>query len=167
MARMTEMVALYDDDGRPDGVADRARVRAENLRHAATGIVVRNSAGEVYVHRRTTTKDVFAGLYDFCAGGVVQAGEDPAASAAREAAEELGVTGVELRPLGEADYADEHVRYRAFLFECTYDGPIRWQPDEVEWGGWVPVPRLLEMLDELPFVPDSASMLRGWLESLR
>ena len=164
---MTELVALYDDDGRPNGVADRTRVRAENLRHAATGIVVRNSAGDVYVHQRTDTKDVFPGMYDFCAGGVVQAGEDPAESAAREAAEELGVTGVELRSMGEADYADEHTRYRAFLFECTYDGPITWQPDEVVWGDWVPVPRLLEMLDELPFVPDSASILRGWLESLR
>ncbi len=152
-------MALYDDAGHPCGVADRVRVRAENLRHAATAIVVRRSTGEVYVHRRTETKDVYPGLYDFCAGGVVQAGEDPAESAARELAEELGITGVPLEPIGEADYADVHTRYHAYLFTCTYDGPVTWQPDEVAWGAWVTPQQLSEMLRTLPFVPDSTALL--------
>jgi mutator protein MutT len=161
-----EMVDLYDDEGHPTGeVVDRARVRAENLRHAATAVVVRNRVGDVYVHRRTETKDVYPGLYDFAAGGVVQAGEDPAESAVRELAEELGITGVHLEPLSEADYADDHTRYRAFCYMCTWDGPVTWQPEEVAWGDWVAPARLLEMLDELPFVPDSASHRRGWLEA--
>ena len=61
---MVELVALYDDEGRPAGTADRARVRAENLRHAATGVVVRNARGEVYVtepHGREQTVDVRVG----------------------------------------------------------------------------------------------------------
>jgi 8-oxo-dGTP pyrophosphatase MutT (NUDIX family) len=163
MSSVSELVALYDDAGRPYGVAERARVRAENLRHAATAIVVRNGSGEVYVHRRTDTKDVYPGLYDFCAGGVLQAGEDPVASAAREVAEELGVVGVPLEPLGEDDYADAHARYHAFLFTCTYDGEITWQPEEVAWGAWVGLERLREMLAELPFVPDSTALLRDRL----
>jgi 8-oxo-dGTP pyrophosphatase MutT (NUDIX family) len=116
---MTELVALYDDAGRPVGTADRTRVRAEVLRHGATGIVVRDSQGAIYVHRRTDTRDVFPGMYDMCAGGVIQGGEDPVESAEREVAEELGVTGVRLEPLGEADYADDHTRCRAFLFAAT------------------------------------------------
>jgi 8-oxo-dGTP pyrophosphatase MutT (NUDIX family) len=159
MSGMAELVALYDDAGRPCGAADRARVRAENLRHAATVVVVRRSSGEIYVHRRTDTKDVYPGLYDFCAGGVVQAGEDPDASAERELAEELGVAGVPLEPLGEADYADQHARYRAFLYACTYDGPVTWQPDEVAWGTWATPERLRAMLRTLPFVPDSTALL--------
>nr|WP_233275909.1 NUDIX domain-containing protein [Isoptericola variabilis] len=156
---MPELVALYDDAGRPCGVADRARVRAENLRHAATAVVVRRSTGEAYVHRRTQTKDVYPGLYDFCAGGVLQAGEEPRASAEREVAEELGVGGVQLEPLGEDDYADEHTRYHAYLYTCTYDGPVTWQPEEVAWGAWVTPERLAEMLRTLPFVPDSTALL--------
>jgi len=162
-----EVVALYDDEGRPCGSAPRARVRAENLRHAATAVVVRNGAGDVYVHRRTDTKDLYPGRYDFCAGGVLRAGEDPASSARRELAEELGVTGVELRPLGTADYADSRTRMREFLYECTYDGPVTWQPEEVAWGAWVTPARLLRMLDEVPFMPDSVANLAGWLDDLR
>ncbi|MCK0116408.1 NUDIX domain-containing protein [Isoptericola sp. S6320L] len=161
-----ELVALYDD-GRPVGVAPRHRVRARNLPHAATAVVVRNTAGDVYVHRRTNGKDVYPGRYDFCAGGVVRAGELPADSAAREVAEELGVTGVQLLSLGESDYADVSARYHAFLFTCTYDGTITWQPDEVAWGAWVAPRRLATMIDELDFVPDSVALLHRWLDALR
>jgi len=165
---VTELVALYGADGRPTGeVVTRARMRAENLCHAATAIVVRDSAGRVYVHRRTDTKDVYPGRYDFAAGGVLQAGEDPYESAVREVAEELGVTGADLRPLFEGDYADDHTRYHAYCYECTWDGPIRWQPEEVAWGEWVAPARLLEMLDELVFMPDTVANLRPWLDTLR
>lgn len=160
-----ELVDLYDDAGRVVGRATRARVRAQNLPHAATAVVVRNSAGEVYVHRRTDTKDVYPGLYDLAAGGVVAAGEDPADAAVREAFEELGVHGVPLRSLGVADYADEHTRYRAFCFEAVYDGPIRLQPEEVAWGAWLPAAQALAWLgdDEHPFVPDTAALLTDYL----
>ncbi|MEA4945002.1 MAG: NUDIX domain-containing protein [Propionicimonas sp.] len=165
---MAELVALYGDDGHPTGeVVDRARMRAENLRHAATAVVVRNSDGLVYVHRRTDTKDVYPGRYDFAAGGVLQAGEEPYDSAVREVAEELGVTGVELRPLFEADYADDHTRYHGFCYECSWDGPISWQPEEVAWGEWVTPQRLLELLDERSFMPDTVSCLRPWLDAWR
>lgn len=164
---MAELVAVYGPDGRPTGeVVDRATMRARNLRHAATLVVVRDAEGAVYVHRRTDTKDVYPGYDDFAAGGVLQAGEDPYASAVREIAEELGVTGVALVPLFEADYADEHTRFHAFCYECRWDGPITWQPEEVAWGEWVTPARLLELLDERTFMPDTLSCLRPWLDSL-
>jgi 8-oxo-dGTP pyrophosphatase MutT (NUDIX family) len=155
-----ELVPLYDDSGRPSGeVVTRREVRARNLRHAATAVVVRNSAGQVYVHRRTDTKDVFPGRYDFAAGGVLQVGEDPYAAAVREAEEELGVHGVPLEPLGEADYEDDQTRYHAFCFTCVYDGPVTWQPEEVAWGAWVAVDELRAMVAEKPFVPDTLALL--------
>jgi 8-oxo-dGTP pyrophosphatase MutT (NUDIX family) len=164
---MTELVPLYGDDGRPTGeVVTRAEMRAANLRHAATAVIVRDPAGRVYVHRRTDTKDVYPGRYDFAAGGVLAAGEDPYRGALREVEEELGVTGVELRPLFETDYADEHTRFHAYCYECTWEGPIRWQPEEVAWGEWVTPAHLLAMLRELPFMPDTVANLRPWLDGL-
>lgn len=158
-------MALYDEAGNPCGAAARSRVRAENLHHAATGVVVRDSLGRVYVHRRTDTKDVYPGLYDFAAGGCVLAGEEPHDAAVREAAEELGVTGVGLEPVRVAEYADAHTRYRGFCYVTTYDGPIRWQPEEVAWGEWVSPERLVEMLDspDWGFVPDSLALLGDWM----
>lgn len=161
-----EVVALYDEAGEVVGSAPRSVVRARNLRHAASSIVVRDPYGRIYLHRRTETKDVYPGLLDFAAGGVVLAGEDPAAGAVREVEEELGVVGVPLEPLGVADYADEHTSYRAVRFVVTWEGPIRWQPEEVSWGDWVTLDELVGRLDEEAdtLVPDSVAV---WSETLR
>ena len=160
-----ELVQLYDAEGRPDGTATRERVRRENLTHAATAVVLRDPLGRVYVHRRTDHKDVYPDLHDFAAGGVVAAGEDPQAAAVRELAEELGVTGVALEPIGVAHYRDGHTDYWCHCFTATWDGPVRWQPEEVAWGDWWPLERLAAALDGDPgaWVPDIAGVLGGWV----
>ena len=60
-------------------------MRAQNLRHAATGIIVRDSYGRIYVHRRTPTKDVYPAHWDFTAGGVVLVRRGPARGRAARA----------------------------------------------------------------------------------
>ena len=164
MTGVDEIVALYDEGGRPSGSAPRSRMRAENLRHAATAVVVRDSLGRVYVHRRTDSKDVYPGRWDFTAGGVLLDGEDPDTAARREAEEELGVTSP-LEPLGEGDYADDHTRYHAYLYRTTWDGPVRWQPEEVATGEWVTLERLAAMIDDpaVAMMPDAEALLGGWL----
>ena len=159
-----EVVALYDDGGRPSGIAPRSVMRAQNLRHAATGVIVRDPWGRVYVHRRTPTKDVYPARWDFTAGGVVLAGEDPLEAARRELEEELGVTS-ELEPLGEADYADQHTAYHAFRYVTMWDGPITPQPSEVAYGAWLSIERLLERIadPEIEFMPDSVALYSDWL----
>jgi 8-oxo-dGTP pyrophosphatase MutT (NUDIX family) len=146
------------------GAAPRSRVRAKNLRHACVVVVVRDESGRIYVHRRAESKDLYPGCYDVMAGGVLQAGEEPLACARREVEEELGVTGVELIPIGEADYADEHATYHAFGYVVTYSGPIRWQPEEVVWGDWVTFEQLASMLADpaREFAPDTRTLLDVW-----
>ena len=163
-----EVVARYDDSGEVVGKVARSVMRRENLWHAASSVVVRDPFGCIYLHRRTTTKDVYPGLLDFAAGGVVLAGEAPAPGAVREVDEELGVHGVPLEPVGAVAYADSHTRYHAHRFTAWWDGPIRWQPEEVSWGDWVVVDELLHRVEQEPeaFVPDSVAVwggvLRGW-----
>ena len=158
-----EEVALYDPTdprGRVVGHAPRSRMRAENLPHAATSVAVRDAAGRFYVHRRTDTKDVFPGAHDVWAGGVVAAGEDPDDAAVRELAEELGLTGMTLRPLFREWYSDEHTTYLAHIYDTEYDeaahGPIRHQPEEVADGWWMTVEELQAHLadPDWAFVPD-------------
>jgi len=160
-----EVVALYDDGGRPDGSAPRSVMRAQNLRHAATGVVVRDPYGRIYVHRRTPTKDVYPAYWDFTAGGVLLADEDPLEGARRELAEELGVTS-ELESLGESDYADSHTTYHAFRYVTTWDGPITPQPEEVAYGAWLSIERLLDRLadPDVSFMPDTRALFDDWLQ---
>lgn len=163
-----ELVSLFDEAGRVVGSAPRWRVRRENLRHGATCVLVRNGSGEVFVHRRTDDKDVYPGHWDFLAGGVLQHGELPGEAAARELAEELGISGVPLTSLGEADYADEHTRFRGFRYEVRWDGPVTLQPEEVAEGDWWPLGLLLARLDDPAwrFMPDSMALFGERLAEL-
>lgn len=157
---MEEQVAIFDEFGRPNGSAPRSRMRAENLRHGATGILVTNSAGQIYTHRRTDTKDVYPGYFDFAAGGVIAAGEVPDRAAERELAEELGITGIPLEFVGEDDFADDHTRFHAFLYRVTWDGPVTHQASEVASGGWLDVATLRAMIadPDTPVMPDSVAL---------
>jgi 8-oxo-dGTP pyrophosphatase MutT (NUDIX family) len=165
---MDELVAVLDDEGRVRGAELRSVVRRDNLRHQATGVLVRNAAGDIYVHRRTPTKDVYPGRYDFMAGGVVGAGEEPYDAAVRELAEELGIAGAELVELPGGDYTDDVTSYRAYLYRCVWDGEIRHQAEEIDWGGWMTPAELVRRLDDpdWSFVPDTTALLGPFVRSL-
>jgi 8-oxo-dGTP pyrophosphatase MutT (NUDIX family) len=161
MTGTEETVCLVDELGAVIGEAPRSRMRRENLRHAATGVVLRDSSSRIYVHRRSPAKDWCPGCHDAGAGGVLRPGEQPGPAAARELAEELGVVGAVLRPLGSHLYEDETVRSFVHFYETTYDGVVRHVDGEVVWGAWMELPELGRLLREpsWPFVPDTRSML--------
>lgn len=162
---MTETVAVYDALGNPIGAAPRSTVYAEGLWHAAAGILVRSLDGRLlYVHRRTDTKAVFAGLHDCLAGGVVGPGEDPAAAAVRELGEELGIVvppdnpPIELaRHAWDGSWAGRPMRCHLFAYEVRSDGPIIHQPEEIAAGWWWTDAQLRRRLADPAwgFVPDT------------
>ncbi|MFE6860952.1 NUDIX domain-containing protein [Nocardia sp. NPDC057668] len=160
---MPEMIAIYDAAGNEIGSQDRAVVYATGLWHAAAGVLVRSLDGSrIYVHRRTDTKAVFAGMHDCLAGGVLDPGEDPADAAARELSEELGITAeVPLQPLAtvswDGEWAGKPMRCHLFAYEYRSDGPLRHQATEIADGWWWTDAELRAHLTDpaWPFVPDT------------
>ena len=124
-----EWVDVVDEQDRVIGVAERTRVRQENLRHRASYILVLDEAGRVLVQRRTLSKDFCPGMLDACAGGVVTTGEAMEPSARRELAEELGIRDVLLQDFGtfyaEGEASGGGYRVWGGLFSCQYQGPLQ------------------------------------------
>lgn len=141
------------------GTATRAEMRAQRLRHRCTFVVVRSTAAEVLVHRRSELKDLWPGYWDLCAGGVVAAGEDWEPAARRELAEELGVTGTVLEPLGAGTYEDPFVAEVARVWTTVHDGPFAFTDDEVVEARFVTLDELTNLLAVQPFVPDSRAIV--------
>jgi isopentenyldiphosphate isomerase len=160
-----ELVAIIDQTGAVVGSAPRSVMRRDNLAHLVVAVLVRDSAGRVYVHRRTESKDVFPGMHDSFAAGCLQAGEEVEAAAAREVAEELGVVGVPLTPLAVVRYDDAATHHVCHAFVAIYDGPITHQAEEVAWGGWMTPAELRTRLADpsWPFVPDGRALIEPWL----
>lgn len=166
---MGEIIAVYDSLGNPTGSAERAVVYAQGLWHASAGVLVRSSDGQrIYVHRRTETKMVFAGMHDCLAGGVLGPGEDPDEAAARELGEELGIVvpaDDPPRPLArvawDGRWAGRPMRCHLFAYEVRSDGPITHQPEEIAAGWWWTDAQLRQRLadPDWPFVPDTRVLI--------
>jgi len=158
-----ELVDVVDLEDRVIGVVPRSAVRAGNLIHRAAYVLVRNSRGELYVHRRTETKDVDPGLYDMFAAGVCTSGETYDQTAVRELGEELGIEGVAPRFLFKHLYRGPNSRLWGAVYDVLWDGPVRHQESEVAWGTFVPLEELLRMVEEREFCPDSREIFERWL----
>lgn len=158
-----ELVDEVDEQDRVLRVVSRAEMRAGNLLHRSVAVLCRNRVGAVYVHRRTDTKDVWPGLYDMFAGGVVAAGESYDLAAQRELAEELGATGVTLQPRFVHRFESPQSRSHVHVYEVRYDGAITHQPQEVAWGRFCSLDELRDNAAGWAFVPDGTELFARYL----
>lgn len=96
-----ELFEIFDDTGRRAGLAPRQQVHAAGLWHRSVHVFLFASPGALWIQQRAPDKDVCPGRWDLSVGEHLKPGENYHAAALRGLREELGVTGVRLRPLGE------------------------------------------------------------------
>ncbi|WP_409315701.1 NUDIX hydrolase [Pseudomonas sp. KCJK9016] len=160
-----ERIAWVDEQDNLLGSLVRADLRARGLIGRGTYIMLFNSAGELCVHRRTLSKAIYPGYWDVAAGGMVQADETYAESAARELEEELGVSGVELTAHDHFFFEDPGNRLWCSAFSAVWDGPLILQPEEVLEARFIPVDQVMLEIERKPYCPDSLAALKRYLKA--
>lgn len=163
MGAADEIVTIVDEHNNVVGTAPRREMRARRLPHRSTYILVFNSQGELYVQKRTLTKDVYPGYYDPVTGGVVLAGETYEQGAVRELAEEMGIREVPLTWLFEFYFADDRTRVWGGVFSCVYDGIIIPQEEEVESVSLMTTAEILQRAQTELFTPDGLYVMQRYL----
>lgn len=158
-----ESIAWVDEHDRLLGVLGRAELRERDLIGRGTYILLFNSAGELCVHRRTLSKAIYPGYWDVAAGGMVQAHESYAESAARELEEELGVSGVPLTAHEHFFFDQPGNRVWCAVFSAIWDGPLRLQPEEVLEARFISVAGAVAESARLPYCPDSLAALQRYV----
>ncbi|TDF79648.1 NUDIX hydrolase [Pseudomonas sp. H9] len=159
-----ELIAWVDENDQLLGALPRKELREKGLIGRGTYILLFNSAGELCVHRRTESKAIYPGYWDVAAGGMVQADESFAESAARELEEELGVAGVELVAHERFFFDQPGNRLWCAVFSAIWDGPLRLQPEEVSEARFLPLEQALADSQQHPYCPDSLAALQRYID---
>jgi isopentenyldiphosphate isomerase len=164
MSTADELVDVIDDAGNTIGVVTRREMRQKRLPHRCTYVLVFNAHGDLFVHLRTATKDVYPGHWDVCIGGVLAAGETFEQGVRREIYEELGID-VNAQMLFPFRYQDAATFAHGMAYRLVHEGPFHLQAEEIVRGEFVPLPEVLERIKQEPYCPDGVEVLEEYLRS--
>ena len=160
MSPQNEIIQIVDENNTEIAAVPRRIMREQNLIHRAAYILVFNKAGELFIQRRTMSKDIYPGYWDVAAGGVVLANESYEDSACRELEEELGIIDNNLEYCFDHYYENADNRVWGRVFRCINEGPFVFQATEVEYGMFVPIQTALGMSRKESFTPDGIEILQ-------
>ena len=119
------------------GRQSRREVHRLGLMHRAVHVLVFNTAGQVFLQKRSVTKDRQPGLWDSSASGHLDSGEDYDTCAVRELREEIGLyLSAAPKRLFKLAAGAETDQEHVWVYRCEAEGPFRLQPEEIERGGW-------------------------------
>lgn len=146
-----EIFDLVNERDEVVGQMPRSQVHRLGLMHRATHVLVFNSRGQVFLQKRSQSKDRQPGLWDSSASGHLNTRETYDACAVRELREEIGLS-LSAPPQrlfklpASVDTDQEHV----WIYRCLAEGPFTLHPEEIECGGWFDPEEVTRWMRERP-----------------
>jgi len=134
---MTKIIVVDEDDN-IIGSKERELVDKERLRYRISALWIKNSKNEILLARRAFTKTHDPGKWGPAVAGTVEEGETYESNIIKEAEEELGLKGIEIKKAQKTKKEGKH-RYFVQRFTTTIDIPIskfKIQKDEVAEVKW-------------------------------
>lgn len=131
---LDEILDIVDEYDRVVGTATRRECNSNpDLIHRAAYVLIFNSEGKLFLHKRSQTKDTCPGMWSVSVAGHVGSGQSYGETIVREMKEEIGVVlKVEfldkflLRHVNENEYSA--------IFKGYSEGPFDLNPLEIENG---------------------------------
>jgi len=125
-----EFFDVVNDRDEVIGREYRSEVHRRGLMHRAVHVLVFNSKGELFLQKRSQTKDTFPGAWDSSASGHLCCGEEYDVCALRELDEEIG-----LKPkapperLFKIDAGPQTGQEHVWVYRCVCDQPLKLNPE--------------------------------------
>ena len=130
-----EIFDIVDRDGKVIGQAKRSEAHGNpSLLHRVVHCLVFNSRGELYLQKRSETKDIQPGKWDTSVGGHMIPGETPLAAIRRETEEELHIKKDDFIFLYRYILSNEIESEMVDTFKLVHDGRVDPDPSEISEG---------------------------------
>lgn len=132
-----EIFDVVNENDEVIGQCPRREVHRLGHKHRAVHVLVFNSRGEVFLQKRSMSKDTHPGVWDSSSSGHVDTGEDYDACAIRELREEIGLI-IDRAPtrLFKIDACVETGQEFVWVYRTEAAGPFTLHPEEIERGEW-------------------------------
>lgn len=150
-----EMLPVVEENGLVIGQASRRDIHSGlKLLHPVVHLHILNRSSELFLQKRSMTKDLLPGMWDTAVGGHVDYGELLEAALYREAAEELGFTA--FNPIYLKTYVWESSTERELVnvFAAVGDFKIHAANDEVTDCRYWPLEEIFSSLGKGVLTPN-------------
>ena len=156
-----EIIQLCDYDGIPQGSVARSICHKNpSLIQMVVHLLIFNSRGDIFLQKRSNTKDAYPGMWDSSVGGHVGAGEDTYAALVRESKEELGIELKNAEFICKQLNKDATETELSFVYKLIYDGPFCIDNNEVTEGRFFSINEIKENLGKNIFTPSFEKQFR-------
>ena len=122
--------------------------------HPVIHLHVFNEAGDLYLQKRSETKDIQPGKWDTAVGGHVDYGEAVEAALLREAREELGITGFIPEFIIRYVFESEIEKELVHTYKTVYNGVFTPDAGELDGGRFWSLAEIKANLGKGIFTPN-------------
>lgn len=135
-----ELFTHVDENDRVIGAITRAEAHCGTFMiHRGVWVLVTNDRDELFLQKRSLTKDSNPGLWSVSVGGHVASGQTYEDAAKREFSEELGVTPGPLELIRKFHFLGKSETEIGCVYKTGHNGPFFLDPDEIETGVFYPL----------------------------
>ena len=150
-----EYFPLVDEQGKTIGKATRKECHSGSmLLHPVVHLHIFNEKGELYLQKRSETKDIQPGKWDTAVGGHVDFGEKVEDALRREAREELGVVGFVPTFIERYIFESEREKEMVYAFRTVYAGAVVPDKEELSDGKYWTIEDVEAELGKGTFTPN-------------
>lgn len=161
-----EIFPLVDEDGNVIGQASRKECHSgSKLLHPVIHLHIFNSKGELYLQKRSATKDIQPNKWDSSVGGHIDLGETPEIAAKREAREEIGLQDVTIHFIQKYIIETDRERELTYCFYSISNETPHADMNEVTDGRFWNISEIADQLGKDIFTPNFELDFKHFLHS--
>jgi isopentenyldiphosphate isomerase len=162
-----EWFPVVDENGKTIGTALRSVCHdgKSMLLHPVVHLHLFNLKGEIFLQKRSSSKDIQPGKWDTSVGGHVNPGETIEEALVRETREELGLTGFNPLFLGRYVWRSDRERELVSAFYTISEKEPLINNDEIEEGRYWSLDEIIDNTGKNIFTPNFENEFLKFLSS--